>query len=123
MQRARFEALVAQATDALPKDVVEKLDNVAICVEADSEEGDRLGEFVGIAQVDRLDYTGVLPDRIVLYQDAIEDECGCDDPKLIAEEIRRTLWHEIAHHFGWEEDDVHEAEERRGWCNQQNGPQ
>jgi len=110
-----FEQLVARAIDALPDHVLGALDNVAICVEDDCIEGDRLGEYIGISQIERgNDYAGVLPDKIVLYRLAILDEVGTD-PKAIEEEIRRTLWHEIAHHFGWDDDVLHAAEARKGW--------
>lgn len=116
MKRAAFEQLVCEVIDAFPQEVTHALNNVAICVEDDSPEGDRLGEYIGIAQIHRdSGYSGVAPDRIVLYQAAIEEECESEDPEVIREEIRRTLWHEIAHHFGWEEGDLDEAEARRGW--------
>ncbi|MBI4599205.1 metallopeptidase family protein [Candidatus Uhrbacteria bacterium] len=116
-----FEKLVAEAIDALPERVVEALDNVAVCIEDDSEDGECLGEYVGISQIERDDgYSGVLPDQVILYQDAIEDECE-DDPDRIREEIGRTLWHEIAHHFGWEDDAVYHMEEKKGWRGQEGG--
>jgi predicted Zn-dependent protease with MMP-like domain len=116
MNRMEFEALVAEVIDAFPPQVMSELDNVAICVEKDSEDGDKLGEYIGVAQIERdSGYSGVAPDRIVLYQAAIEDECDSAEREVIREEIRRTLWHEIAHHLGWEEDALHEAETRRGW--------
>lgn len=115
MTHSQFEQLVAQAIDQLPEHIISMLDNVAVCVEDDSEEGDRLGEYLGISQIERgNEYAGVLPDKIVLYRLAILDEAG-EDPKAVEEEIRRTLWHEIAHHFGWQDDVLHEAETRRGW--------
>jgi len=100
--------------DALPQDVVAALDNVVVCVEDDSEDGDKLGEYLGVPRIERLTEDVLLPDRIVLYQVAIEEECEHDEER-VAEEIRRTLWHEIAHHLGWDEDTLEEAEQKRGW--------
>jgi len=115
MSPDRFEQLVERSLDELPDRVIEALDNVAICIEATSEDGDKLGEYVGVPRVERSDMDiALLPDRIILYQTAIEEECG-DDAQTIEEEIRRTIWHEIAHHLGWDEDALEEAEARRGW--------
>lgn len=115
MDHSAFESLVNAAIDALPEDVILALDNVAVCVEDDSEEGDRLGEYVGVPRTERFgDESGMLPDKIILYREAICDECE-DDPAEIAEEIRRTLWHEIAHHLGWDDDVLESVETKRGW--------
>lgn len=122
MTRDAFEKLVGEAFDALPKDVLAKLDNVAVCVENNSKGGDLLGLYHGIAQPERdSGYTGVLPDKIILYQRTIEEESGSDDPDAIREEIRRTLWHEIAHHFGWDDEALHQAERQKGWRNPSTG--
>lgn len=115
MDQQAFESLVNAAIDQLPDGVINALDNVAICVEDDSESGELLGEYFGIPRTERYgDESGMLPDKIVLYREAICDECG-DDPAEIAEEIRRTLWHEIAHHLGWDDDVLHSVETKKGW--------
>lgn len=115
MDQPTFETLVGAALDALPDEVVVQLDNVAFCVEDDSADGDKLGEYVGIPRPERWgDESGQLPDKIILYREAICDECE-DDPGRIAEEIRRTLWHEIAHHLGWDDDVLESKETEKGW--------
>lgn len=115
MDTSRFETLVNDAIDALPDEVMEALDNVAICVEDDSEDGDKLGEYIGVPRPERWgDESGMLPDKIVLYREAICDECE-GDPEAIREEIRRTLWHEIAHHLGWDDDVLEDVETKKGW--------
>jgi len=115
MTSDQFEQLVEKALNRLPQNVVEALDNVAILIEEDSDDGDKLGEYIGVPRVERSDFDiAPLPDRIVLYQRAIEDECD-GDPEAIAQEIERTIWHEIAHHLGWDEDALEAAEARRGW--------
>lgn len=115
MTRETFEKLAAEAFDLLPERVVAELDNVAVVIEEESPDGDRLGEYVGVPQVERSDLDVVpLPDQVVLFMEDILDECG-EAHEDVREEIRRTLWHEIAHHFGWEDDELEEAEVKKGW--------
>jgi predicted Zn-dependent protease with MMP-like domain len=97
----RFESLVADALDELPDWVREAMDNVAVVVEDRPPEGepDLLGLYEGIAQTERFDYAGALPDRITLFRSTIEAEAGDDDEELRAT-IAETVVHEIAHHFG-----------------------
>src|SRR5687768_8838810 len=99
--RRRFESLVADALDELPGWVQESMDNVAVLVEdhPPSDEPDLLGLYEGIAQTEREDYSGALPDRITLYRATIESEAGDDDEELRAV-IAETVVHEVAHHFG-----------------------
>ena len=59
---------------------------------------------------ERYDYAGVLPDKIAVYRLPLEEEFG-DDPQLLVEEIRVTVLHELAHHFGIDEDRLEEL----GW--------
>jgi predicted Zn-dependent protease with MMP-like domain len=115
MDRETFENLVESAWGRLPEEAISSLQNVAICVEDDSEAGDKLGEYLGVPRLERWgDDSGLLPDKIVLYRLAICEECE-DDPEAIAEEIRRTLWHEIAHHLGWGEEMLEGKEIEKGW--------
>jgi predicted Zn-dependent protease with MMP-like domain len=99
--RRRFESLVADALDELPGWVQEAMDNVAVVVEdlAPADEPDLLGLYEGIAQTERENYSGVLPDRITLFRSTIESEAGDDDEELRAV-IAETVVHEVAHHFG-----------------------
>jgi predicted Zn-dependent protease with MMP-like domain len=99
--RRRFEALVAEALDELPGWIQEAMDNVAVIVEDRPPEGDEelLGLYEGIAQTDRLDYAGALPDTIRLFRSTITSEAGDDDEELRAV-VAETIVHEIAHHFG-----------------------
>jgi len=107
-----FEALVAEALDELPEYVQQRLENVAIVVEerATSERLDRLGHepgydllglYEGINRVDRSSgYHLVTPDRITLFWRPILEEVGSTDPEAIRREVRKTIVHEVAHHFG-----------------------
>lgn len=96
-----FEQIVAQAVDALPSWVLERLDNVEVLVEDDPPPGKRglLGLYEGIPLTNRgSGYFGVLPDRITLYRSSIEAAAG--DEQDLAELIRETVIHEVAHFFG-----------------------
>jgi predicted Zn-dependent protease with MMP-like domain len=99
--RRRFEALVSDALDELPGWVQEAMDNVAVVVEDDPPDGepDLLGLYEGIAQTERFDYAGALPDRITLFRSTIEADARDDDDELRAI-VAETVVHEVAHHFG-----------------------
>lgn len=106
--------MVEEEGEKIPAEILAQLDNVAFVAEPGDEDSP-LGEYVGVPRVDRSDLDiAPLPDRIVLYHAAFEDECDGDAEK-IREEISRTLWHEIAHHLGWDDDRVEEMEKKRGW--------
>ncbi|WP_222192868.1 metallopeptidase family protein [Modestobacter italicus] len=104
---ARFEELVADALDEVPAQLLDLLDNVVVLVEdRNPDEPDLLGVYEGYALTERgSDYGGALPDRIMIYREAICDVC--EDEDEVAEEVAITVVHEIAHHFGIEEDKLH----------------
>ncbi len=116
MTRKQFEKLVLKALEDLPQAFREKLDSVEIVVE--DEPTIEVLESVGLTEDDLLfglyqgtplpertsDYNLALPDRIVLFQGDIEQ--GCDSPEEIAEEVRKTVIHEVAHFFGFGEDEI-----------------
>ncbi|OGL66272.1 hypothetical protein A2856_03550 [Candidatus Uhrbacteria bacterium RIFCSPHIGHO2_01_FULL_63_20] len=115
MDRTLFEQLAAEAFDLLPDHVVAELDNVAVVVEDRSPDSDRLGEYQGIPQIERSDLdVAPLPDRVVVFMEDVLEECG-EAEEDVREEIRRTLWHEIAHHFGWDDEDIEASEVKKGW--------
>ena len=99
--RERFESWVADALDTLPPDIAELLDNVAVVVEDEPPPGEALlGLYHGIPHTRRTSsYGGVLPDLITIYRGPLERSYG-HDPALLHAQIRRTVLHEIAHHFG-----------------------
>jgi predicted Zn-dependent protease with MMP-like domain len=111
MTRHRFEELVADALDTIPPELTRAMDNVVVLVEdRHPEEPDLLGLYEGIALTERTsDYGGVLPDRITVYQDAILEIC--DDEDEVVDEVAITVVHEVAHHFGIDEETLH----RLGW--------
>ncbi|MGY1840723.1 MULTISPECIES: metallopeptidase family protein [unclassified Modestobacter] len=103
----RFEELVADALDQVPAELMALLDNVVVLVEdRNPEEPDLLGIYEGYALTERgWDYGGALPDRIMIYRVAICDVC--EDEEQVVEEVTITVVHEIAHHFGIEEERLH----------------
>jgi predicted Zn-dependent protease with MMP-like domain len=109
----RFMALVAEALDALPEWVHRTLDNVEVLVDdhpPDEVDPDTLGLYEGIPLTERgSDYSGVLPDRITLFAMPITAEAGPDDDAL-KRVIGETVVHEIAHHFGIDDDRLHEID-------------
>ena len=114
MDRARFERLVAEAVDKLPDEFHEKLANIDVVVERQptfrqlAEAGLKSGEtllglYEGIPQTERGRYYGlVVPDKITIFQRPIEAQCRNDVETR--SHIRGTVLHEIAHHFGIDDD-------------------
>jgi predicted Zn-dependent protease with MMP-like domain len=111
MDADRFEELVGDALDAVPEQLMRMLDNVVVLVEErNAEEPTLLGLYEGVALTERgFDYAGALPDRILLYRDAIL--AYCDTEEQVVDEVTITVVHEIAHHFGIDDDRLHEL----GW--------
>lgn len=131
MNREDFERLVAEEfPNAVPEKFRTLLTNVEFLVEDEPSaevrkeqglaEGDTLlGLYTGIALPDRGEYYGLgetYPDTIVLYKNPIEEEAermgGREaDTRTV---IRETIWHEVAHHFGYDDEQVEERESRKG---------
>jgi predicted Zn-dependent protease with MMP-like domain len=95
----RFEAMVGEALDGLPAELGELLSNVAVTVEHGQGPRGLLGLYQGIPLTRRTtSYAGVLPDRITIYRRAICAISGTEDD--VVEQVRRTVVHEVGHHFG-----------------------
>ena len=95
----RFEAMVSEALDGLPAELGELMSNVAITVEHNEGPAGLLGLYRGIPLTRRTTaYAGVLPDRITIYRRAICAVCRSD--QQVVEQVRRTVVHEVGHHFG-----------------------
>jgi predicted Zn-dependent protease with MMP-like domain len=94
-----FEQMVATALDSLPEELGDLIRNVAVLVEHGPGPRGLLGLYEGIPLTSRTTgYAGVLPDRITIYQRAI---CAiCDTESEVVEQVRRTVIHEVGHHFG-----------------------
>jgi len=103
---------VERAVDSLPPELRKAMSNVEIVVEdQNSEDPDLYGLYLGIPLTERdTGYAGALPDKIAIYRRPLVEEFG-DDPEVLQDEIRITVLHEIAHHFGVDEDRLTEL----GW--------
>jgi predicted Zn-dependent protease with MMP-like domain len=99
--RARFEQLVSAALDEIPPDLRDEMSNVEVVVEDEPPPRSRLfGLYQGIPLTRRgAYYAGALPDKITIYRGPIERYSG-GDPRRLAQEVTRTVLHEVAHHFG-----------------------
>ncbi|WP_422281348.1 metallopeptidase family protein [Trebonia sp.] len=102
--------MVATALDSLPAELGRLMSNVAVTVEHDPGPPGLLGLYEGIPLTSRTtQYAGVLPDRITIYRQAICAICRTEDEA--AAEVRRTVIHEVGHHFGIDDDRLDEL----GW--------
>ena len=100
VSRTRFEELLADALDSLPPQLGLAMENVAVVVEDHAEGRSLFGLYEGIPLTRRgpTSYAGAMPDRITLYQDTICQVCF-SEADVIAQ-VRKTVIHEVAHHFG-----------------------
>jgi predicted Zn-dependent protease with MMP-like domain len=98
---ATFDRLVSDALDELPDDIRGLMTNVAVTVEDESPRGPNLlGLYEGIPWGRRGPYySGALPDKITIYRVPLE-RIARGDPERLRAAVRRTVFHEIAHHFG-----------------------
>jgi predicted Zn-dependent protease with MMP-like domain len=105
----RFEQLVADALDGIPEALGRLMDNVVVQVRDASRAG-LLGLYEGIPLTRRGEYGGMaMPDRITIFRLPILERCRTEDDVL--REVRVTVVHEVAHHFGIDDDRLTEL----GW--------
>ena len=107
-----FDALVDRALDELPEELSGLVRNVVVLVEAEAPPDDPhlLGLYDGVALTERpANHTGGLPDRILLFRGPLLDMA--DTAEDLEEEVRITVVHEVAHHFGIDDRRLHEL----GW--------
>lgn len=103
----RFESLVRDAIDLLPDHFRQRLDNVEIVIEDSPERESLLGHYHGVPLTERgSGYSGFLPDKITIYRLPLERRAR--SPEELADQVRVTVWHEIAHHFGIDDDRLRE---------------
>jgi predicted Zn-dependent protease with MMP-like domain len=95
----RFEEMVVAALDSLPEQLGRLMSNVAVMVQHEPGPPGLLGLYEGIPLTSRTTgYAGVLPDRITIYRLAV---CAvCTSEAEVVAEVRRTVIHEVGHHFG-----------------------
>jgi predicted Zn-dependent protease with MMP-like domain len=116
-----FEKLVQEATLTLPKEIQKKMENVAICIAQSPSEfelrkagirinNSLLGLYQGFPKTvwGRNKISGRLPDKITIFQDSITILSKTEQD--IKELVKIVVWHEIAHHFGFNEKEVRTLE-------------
>lgn len=121
----QFDTLITRAMDELPQEYIQGLNNVAIVMADEPTEEQNvkmklrkegkilLGLYEGIPLTQRgAGYTFVLPDKITLFKHSILRVVHNEDE--LFEQIKRTLWHEIAHYYGLGHGRIHELESKRG---------
>jgi predicted Zn-dependent protease with MMP-like domain len=123
MDQKEFEKLVQEGIAQIPKKFQKLLENVAIVID-DRPTREQLrkvklpetamlfGLYEGVPKTKRgAHYANVLPDKITIFKKAIESVAK--DPENIKKIVKRTVWHEIAHHFGLSEKEVRQLEKKR----------
>ncbi len=115
-----FEKMVGKALDSLPEKYTSKLDNVAIVIADEPTEEQRVklklhcnqtlfGLYEGVPKTARGNYYSmVLPDKITIFK--LPMARATQDEDSLYEQVRHTLWHEIAHHFGLGHKQIHELD-------------
>jgi predicted Zn-dependent protease with MMP-like domain len=104
----RFAELVEAAFAAIPAELTSLLDNVALFIEDEppSDDPELLGYYDGVALTERdTTYGGVLPDRIVIIRSTTLEMC--ENEEDVVREVGITVAHEIAHHFGLDDERLH----------------
>jgi predicted Zn-dependent protease with MMP-like domain len=95
----RFEEMVSEALDSLPEELGTLMRNVVVLVEHGEGPPGLLGLYEGVPLTVRsTQYSGMLPDRITIYQRAICADCWSE--RDVEDQVRKTVIHEVAHHFG-----------------------
>jgi predicted Zn-dependent protease with MMP-like domain len=104
-----FDALVSEALDRIPEGLARLMDNVVVLVEdepPEGEPGDLLGLYVGTPLTERgSDYTFFAPDQVFVFRGPLLRMCH--DTDELAEEVEITVIHEVAHHFGIDDEQLH----------------
>lgn len=111
MDPERFEGLVSDALDLIPPDLAAAMDNVVVLVaDRHPDDPELLGLYEGIALTERdSSYGGALPDTVTIYRDPLLEMCETEED--VVDEVAITVVHELAHHFGIDDERLHEL----GW--------
>ena len=113
MTSSDFEDAVRDALDQIPGELAAQMDNVVVLVEDDppADDPELLGVYEGVPLTERDDFwaAGALPDRITIFRNPTL--AMCDTREEVVEEVLVTVVHEIAHHFGIDDERLHEL----GW--------
>lgn len=117
MQTTAFEQLIVDVLDSLPPEFARHLDDVEILVAKKLTREDRrnldlqldetvYGVYEGIPLTEQSAFDADVPATIIIYQQPLEHDYP--DPAELRREVRRTVLHELAHHFGISDDRLHE---------------
>lgn len=108
LDRADFEAMVERALDEIPDEIARVVHNVVVLVEDDPPAGEPglLGLYEGVSLTERSAHHTGLPDRITIFRRPLL--AACRDADELLHEVRVTVVHEIAHHFGIDDRRLHE---------------
>ncbi len=99
MSTERFEELVASSLDSLPESLGRAMENVSVTVDPFAPAGRLFGLYEGVPLTHRgIGYSAVMPDRITIFMRSICASCRSEEEVTAA--VRKTVVHEIAHHFG-----------------------
>ena len=124
MKKNNFEQLISEVVSALPEHGKRAMNNVAFIVEKDArrkkakEVGIRvnevlLGLYEGVPKTKRgANYFGVLPDKITIFQQPIEELAGPDEKEL-KRLVYEVVWHEVGHHLGFDEKEIRALEAKK----------
>lgn len=108
-----FTELVRTALDRVPEKFVKEMQNVAVLVEEGEDDGSELGLYQGVPRTERGDAYGIgatLPDTITLFMRPILKEAE-ESGLSVAQVVEDTLWHEVGHYMGLDEEAVHRRED------------
>jgi predicted Zn-dependent protease with MMP-like domain len=114
-----FDGLITKALDSLPQKYIKNMNNVAIVIadEPTSEQRQQLklrcnqtlfGLYQGVSLPERGGRPSMIPDKITIFKQPIVT--ASHNPQELLEQVRHTLWHEIAHHFGLNHEQIHKLE-------------
>ncbi|HBT81548.1 hypothetical protein A3D45_00245 [Candidatus Falkowbacteria bacterium RIFCSPHIGHO2_02_FULL_42_9] len=132
MKKNNFEQLIREVISALPEHGRKAMDNVAFTVEREARRPSAssgqnknakeigiqmnevlLGLYEGVPKTKRgVNYFGVLPDKITIFQQPIEELAGRDEKKL-KKLIYEVVWHEVGHHLGLDEQEIRTLETKK----------
>jgi predicted Zn-dependent protease with MMP-like domain len=111
MSRDDFEDLVSEALDLIPEVFARAMDNVVVLVEDRHPTRSLYGLYHGVALTNRThQYSGQLPDTITIYREPILARARTDEEAR--DQVVTTVIHEVAHHFGIDDDRLDEL----GWA-------
>ncbi len=93
-----FEELVESALQDIPTDLRSAMDNVVVLIDDESPAGHLFGLYQGVPLTNRGSYGAAMPDRITIFKETI---CAaCETTNQVEQQVRRTVIHEVGHHFG-----------------------